>query len=66
MKRLSPDQIRRIEEIKKEWFKELDELPEIKLAPNTLSNASNLPRIKLAEKYQPRIKAIYDEAIYNW
>lgn len=60
-KKLTIDQERRIEEIKAQWFKDLDELEEIDLGGNSLSNYSNHGRRELEKKYAPQIRAIYNK-----
>lgn len=60
-KKLSDDQIRRIEKLEEQWFQELDELPPLNLEPNQLCHASNKPRIDLHRKYETLIREIINE-----
>ena len=59
-KKLSDSQKRRIEEIKKEWFSQVDKI-EHNLEKHTFSQASNAEYIRLEKKYLPQIKKILKE-----
>lgn len=58
---LTQIQHKKIEDLKKEIGKELDEIEKNwKLSPNTFSNASNKPYLDLWEKYRKKLQAIYE------
>lgn len=59
-KRLNEAQRQRIEEIKKEWFAELDKLEPFK-KNGSLSHSSNATRIQLERKYSARIREVLKE-----
>ncbi len=59
-KRLNEAQRQRIEEIKREWFAELDKLEPFKKS-GSLSHSSNAARIQLERKYLARIREILNE-----
>lgn len=60
-KELSVDQIRKIDEIKKQWFREMKELPPLNMGSNQLSYASNKLRLDLEKKYMAMIREIVRE-----
>lgn len=59
--KLTEEQIGKIEELKKQWLDEVEALPEVKLPPNTLSHASNIPRMEIEKKYQALIQKVVNE-----
>ena len=60
-RKLSDDQIRRIERLEEEWFDELEKLPPLNLGPCELSHAANKPRIDLNNKYIALIQEVLNE-----
>lgn len=60
-KELNEEQKRKIEQLEKQWFEELDRLPPLNLMPNELCHAANKPKIDLGNKYLSLIKAVIEE-----
>lgn len=58
--KLTEKQKKKIKELKEQWMDEVESLPEIKLPPNTLSHASNKPRMEIEKKYQELIQKVID------
>lgn len=56
--KLTEEQINKIEELKKQWMDEVEALPEVELPPDTLSHASNSPRMEIERKYQVLIQKV--------
>ena len=59
-RKLTSDQKKRIEAIKEEWLKELQEIPEPELT-RWPDDSINEPYRKLERKYKPQIDAILEE-----
>ena len=58
---MTEEQKNKIEELKKKWMDEVEALPEIELPPDTLSHASNSPRMEIERKYQALIQKVVNE-----
>lgn len=56
--KLTEEQINKIEELKRQWMDEVEALPEVELPPDTLSHASNSPRMEIERKYQALIQKV--------
>lgn len=59
--KLTEEQINKIEELKRQWMDEVEALQEVDLPPNTLSHASNSPRMEIERKYQVLIQKVVNE-----
>ncbi len=55
---LTEEQKNKIEELKRQWMDEVEALPEVELPPDTLSHASNSPRMEIERKYQALIQKV--------
>lgn len=55
---LTEEQKNKIEELKRQWMDEVEALPEVELPPDTLSHASNSPRMEIEKKYQALIQKV--------
>lgn len=59
--KLTEEQINKIEELKKQWMDEVETLPAVELPPDTLSHASNRPRMEIERKYWALIQKVMNE-----
>ena len=60
-RKLSDDQIRRIERLEEEWFAELGKLPPLNLGPCELSHSANKTKRDLNNKYTSLIREVLQE-----
>ena len=60
-KELSESQISRIEELKKKWFKEFDEIPPDPTEESHFDGPRSTAINKLSQKYMKLLQEIYEE-----
>jgi len=58
---MTESQKMQIEEIKKEWIHEVEQLPPINLSPNCLNNNANQPRLEIEKKYKEKIRQVMEK-----